>query len=351
MIALILAGGLGSRLKSITGDMPKCLVPIDGVPLIGHQLGNLKKYGINDVVILTGYGHDKIRDFCGNGERWSLNIRYVREPIPIGTAGALRQLKGQIADDALLVSGDILFDICLSRMYEAHIRTEALATVAAHPSDHPYDSNLLEVGGDGFVEKWHIRKNRQEADYFNLTNLSLQILSPEFIKEIPDNCFDLWDDALPMLIMANKKIFAYRTSEFIRDMGTPERYYKALEEYRSGLAGKRNLNNMQKAIFIDRDGVTNRHKDYITRPEQIELVDGSAEAIKIINNSEFLAICVTNQAQVGKGMCDLGALADIHKRLETLLARNGAYLDNIYFCPHDHGENCNCRQETSSFSL
>ena len=100
MIALILAGGLGSRLKSITGDMPKCLVPIDGVPLIGHQLGNLKKYGINDVVILTGYGHDKIRDFCGNGERWSLNIRYVREPIPIGTAGALRQLKGQIADDA-----------------------------------------------------------------------------------------------------------------------------------------------------------------------------------------------------------------------------------------------------------
>lgn len=354
MIAVILAGGLGLRLKSVVGDMPKCLVPFNNIPLIGHQLDNLRVNGVNNVIILTGYGHDQIRDFCGNGDKWSLNIKYVCESVPLGTAGALRQLRGRVSEDVLLVSGDIFFDFCFSRMHQAHNAMRPFATVAVHPSDHPYDANLLEIDENDFVTGWHLRKNRPDADYFNLTNLSLQILSPNFIEEIFESCFDLWDDMFPQMIKSGKKILIYRTSEYIRDIGTPERYCAALRDYELGLTRKRNFNNTQKAIFIDRDGVINHHQGYINDPNQLELIRGSAEAIKIINDSGYLVICITNQPQIAKGMCDLTTLARIHKKLETLLAKEGAYLDCIYFCPHGYGidtETCNCRKPSVGMLL
>lgn len=117
-------------------------------------------------------------------------------------------------------------------------------------------------------------------------------------------------------------------------MGTPERYYKVCQDYAAGLVRRKNLRYPQCAIFLDRDGTINKYKGYITRPEEIELEPHAAEAIRLINRSEYLAIVVTNQPVIAHGDCSLAELEQIHGRLDALLGEQGAYLDDLLFFPH-----------------
>ena len=117
-------------------------------------------------------------------------------------------------------------------------------------------------------------------------------------------------------------------------MGTPDRYYEVEEDIRNGKVKARNLKNKQKAIFLDRDGTINKYVGFLTKPEQLELLPGVAEAIRMVNKSGYLAIVVTNQPVIARGECTWEELQTIHDKMETELGKEGAYVNAVYICPH-----------------
>ena len=354
--AVIQAGGLGTRLRELTkNQIPKPLLQLDGKPMITHQIDCLKEQGITDFVIITGYLGEKLCEHFGDGSSLGVKISYIHENQPLGSAGALYYLKDMIKDDFMLIFGDVMFDIDVGRMVSFHLKNNALATLLVHPNSHPYDSDLIMSDKNGCVTGFDSKNNKRDYLYDNCVNAGIYILSPGIFKEITEPVkTDLEKDLLFPLIDSGR-IYAYRTTEYVKDAGTVDRFLAVSEDHRKGLWHNKRLSNPQKCIFIDRDGTLNKHNGLISDISQIVLEDNAAEAVRLINTSGYLAICVTNQPVVARGMCSIEEVEDIHRKMCMMLGENGAYLDDIVFCPHhpDKGypeENpeykikCSCRK-------
>ena len=393
MKVIIMAGGMGTRIQSVRSDVPKPMIEICGKPILQYQIENLKAFGLTDITIGVGHLGHVIKEYFGDGLKFGVNISYFTEDRPLGTAGSLfKMLDGKacdevhtstvIDDDFLLLCGDVIFDIDFNRFIAFHKEHKAWASLMAHPNGHPYDSSLLvtevlppsEVGGMPVnthrVTKW-MAKEDERLYYKNLVNAGLQLISPELLRETMKNFvprhpetpdkIDLDRDVLKPNIKSGK-IFAYETPEYIKDMGTPDRYYETEADIKSGKVHARNLSQKQKAIFLDRDGTINKSNGFITKPEQFELIPGVAEAIKKINKSGYLAIVITNQPVIARGDCTFEELALIHAKMETELGKEGAFIDGLYFCPHhtdkgfagerpDYKCDCACRKPKAGLFL
>ena len=333
--AVILAGGRGKRLGNLTKDIPKPLIEVGGKPVIVHQILLLRRYGIKNIWILSGYLGNKINEFIGNGAKWGVNIRYLVEKNPLGTAGAIKTLQGVIKDDFLVFSGDVILDVDLNSFLKFHKKNAATVTIAVHPTDHPFDSDLVEVKKNDQISKFHVRPHSKNLIFRNLSIASIFVLNSRIMNYIPSNLFtDLEKDILPKLLKSGERIFAYKTAEYIKDMGTPERMKMVDVDIRSGLVQKLNSKNKRKAIFLDRDGTINEDVPFLTRLEEMTLFPFTARAVKKINASEYLAIVITNQATISMGKMDEDQLNNIHKKLESELGKQGVKLDAIYYCPH-----------------
>ena len=353
MKTVIMAGGKGTRIASVRNDVPKPMISICGKPILEYQIENLKTCGLTDIILVIGYLGDKIKDYFGDGSKFDVKIEYFIEDHPLGTAGALFKMP-QLTEDFLLLCGDVIMDVDFNRFIEFHKSHKAWASLMSHPNGHPFDSSLLvteievpRVKG-GMPEDTHkvirwMAKEDERTYYKNRVNAGLEIISPELLMETKKNFIprhpetpdkiDLDRDVLKPNIKSGR-IFAYDTPEYIKDMGTPERYYEVENDIVSGKVHARNLKNKQKAIFLDRDGTINKMVGFITKPEQFELIDGAAEAIKTINKSGYLAIVVTNQPVIARGDCTFEELQTVHEKMETELGKKGAFIDAIYICPH-----------------
>ena len=261
-------------------------------------------------------------------------------------------------------------------------KNKAWASLMTHPNGHPYDSSLLvtkvlppqELGGlpvdTHCVVQW-MNKEDERSYYKNRVNAGIEIISPALLQETmrnyvprhPENPdkIDLDRDVLKPNIQSGR-IYAYDTPEYIKDMGTPDRYYEVESDILSGKVKARNLTNKQKAVFLDRDGTINQYVGFLTKPEQFELIPEVPAAIKLINKSGYLAIVVTNQPVIARGDCTWEGLQMIHDKMETELGKAGAFLDGIYVCPHHpdkgfEGERpeykvaCDCRKPGSGLIL
>lgn len=393
MKVIIMAGGMGTRIQSVRADVPKPMIEICGKPILQYQIENLKACGLTDITIGVGHLGHVIKEYFGDGSKFGVNINYFTEDRPLGTAGALfKMLDGKaceevqtttvIDDDFLLLCGDVIFDIDFNRFIEFHKTHNAWASLMAHPNGHPYDSSLLVTetlppqteGGMPVdtkrVVKW-MAKEDERIFYKNRVNAGLQLISPQLLRETmkhfvprhpetPDK-IDLDRDVLKPNIPSGK-IFAYDTPEYIKDMGTPDRYYETEADIKSGKVHARNLSGKQKAVFLDRDGTINKSNGFITKTEDFELCAGAAEAIKKINKSGYLAIVVTNQPVIARGDATFEQLQQIHDKMETELGKEGAFVDGIYFCPHhtdkgfpgerpEYKCNCNCRKPNPGLIL
>ncbi len=357
MQAVITAGGKGTRLSPITNDLiPKPLVKLGDKTLIDHLVDCLIANHIIDIIIIVGHLGEQIEAHLGDGSQKKINIRYIYEKEPLGTAGGLFYIKDLIHEEFVLLYADILMDVDLNRMLSFHKSKQAEATILVHPNSHPFDSDLVINDPNGRVLKFDYKESKRDYDYDNCVSAGIYIFEPILLKKIskPDK-LSLEKDVITGLIETGAAVFAYRSPEYVKDAGTPERLAIAEKEYETGVVKERNLSNKHKAIFIDRDGTVNVYKGMITSPDQIELLPGAAEAIKKINSSGYLAIIITNQPVVARGDCTYDLLELIHKRLITLLGREGAYIDDLRFCPHHpdrgyEGEvaalkiDCNCRK-------
>lgn len=333
MVAVIMAGGKGTRIAGLNKDIPKPMFRLCGKPVLEYAVNELVAQDIKDIVLVVGHLGHIIKDYFGDGAEFGARITYLTEEQPLGTAGALYFLKDVIKEDFLLLNGDVIFSIDFHRMMCFHKQNGGLATLLVHPNSHPYDSGLVECDGDGAVRRW-LTKEEPRHWYQNRVNAGIHVLSPQIFSMFSElRKLDLDRDVLRQLI-PNGELWAYYSTEYVKDMGTPKRYKEVQGDIESGLVHRKNLREPQRAFFLDRDGTLNVHDGYITHPEQIKLLPGVAEAVRLINSSGFLAIVVTNQPVIARGDCTLADLQEIHNALETQLGEQGAYLDAIYFCPH-----------------
>ena len=334
MKTVIMAGGKGTRISSIASDIPKPMIRIGDKPVLELEIESLKRQGLKDFIITISHLGNVITDYFKDGSEFGVNIEYYNEEKPLGNAGALFQLKDKLDDDFLLINGDVLFDIDVNRFIEYHKANKGLVTLLTHPNNHPYDSGLIITDSDKKVIKWLTKEDPRPDYYKNRVNAGIHILSPEVLNQkIDKEKIDLDRDVLKPLCGTGKMI-AYDSSEYVKDMGTPERYAEVCKDYLSGKVNRRSLSHKQKAVFLDRDGTINHYVGFLRTPEQFELNPGAAEAIKTINHSEYLCIVVTNQPVIARGEVTYEGLETIHNKMETLLGKEGAYIDGLYFCPH-----------------
>lgn len=372
MKVVIMAGGKGTRIASIRADVPKPLIEICGKPILQWQIENLKDCGLTDITLVIGYLGEKIKEFFGDGKRFGVSISYFIEERPLGTAGALFRMK--FNEDFLLMCGDVMINIDFNRFIQFHKEHSSWASLISHPNGHPYDSSILvtdflSVSPNVAPQTTHkviswVAKEDKHGYYENRVNAGIEIISPQLLQAVKERYaslrqtlperIDLDRDVLRPNIITGK-IFAYDTPEYIKDMGTPERFVETEIDINEGIIYSRNLKNKQKAIFLDRDGTINKHIGFLTKPEEMILIPGAAEAIKLINRSGYLAIIISNQPVIARGECTFNELKIIHNKLETLLGNEGAFVDAIYYCPHHpdkgyRGEraelkfNCDCRK-------
>ena len=358
MQAVIMAGGKGTRLRSITNDeIPKPMALIAGKPILLWQMEQLQKQGITDIILIIGHLGNKIQEYFHDGQQFGLHISYIRETMPLGTAGSLSLLPPLLTGDSFfLIFGDVLFDMDLGRMARFHREKHACATLFIHPNTHPFDSDLVLCNKDGRLTGFDSKNNRRDYWYHNCVNAGFYLMEKEICSRVPqDTKMDLEKELLFGLIKEGAAVYGYRSPEYIKDVGTVERILKADEELLSGFASDRNLRNKQKAIFLDRDGTINRKNGLVYQDDQLELEDCVVQAVRQINSSGYLAIVITNQPVVARGLCSMEDVERIHSKLETLLGREGAYLDEICFCPHhpdkgypeenpDYKIPCRCRK-------
>ncbi len=342
MKTVIMAGGKGTRISSVARDIPKPMIKIDGVPVLEREIECLKSQGLTDIIITVSHLGQIIIDYFGDGSKISpatgkpfgVNIEYYFEEQPLGNAGALFKIKDKLSDDFLLLNADAVFDIDFIRFIDYHKEKGGLVTLFTHPNGHPYDSGLIVSDGNGAVLKWLAKEDERPAYYKNRVNAGLHVVSKKILDaEIVAPKIDL-DRQLLKPLAGTGKMFVYDSPEYVKDMGTPDRYESVCRDFALGTVKAKNLINKQKAIFLDRDGTINEYVGFLKSPDAFRLLDGVSEAIKKINSSGYLAIVITNQPVIARGEVTFAGLEEIHDKLETLLGREGAYLDAIYFCPH-----------------
>lgn len=356
--AVIAAGGFGTRLASEYPGIPKALVPVLGKPLLQRQLESLKENCIDEIFITLGYQAGAIQEFLAS-MNFGIDIRCHVEKEPLGTAGALYFLKDRINEDFFFCMGDILFDIDLKRLSAFHNAKNALATLVVHPNSHPYDSDIVVMDNDNKVTGLISKKGSRPELYSNLVNAGVYVFSPLLLQRFtkPEK-LDLEKEVIAPMIASNVAVYGYRTTEYLKDAGTPDRIRQVENELSSGTVAAKNLKNRQKAVFLDRDGTINRHRGLISHHRGIELEKHAAEAVRMINRSRYLAIVVTNQPVIARNLCDFEDLNKIHQKIEVLLGNEGAYLDDIFFCPHhpdwgypeerkEYKLQCSCRKPST----
>ena len=251
-----------------------------------------------------------------------------------------------LKEDFLLLNADAVFDVDFNRMVKCHRQKGALVTLFTHPNSHPYDSGLIIADKSGEVKQWLTKEESRPKYYKNRVNAGLHVISPKTLemsgidkssigKEKDGKIVKVdLDRQILKPLCSTGKMFCYDSPEYVKDMGTPERFHQVEEDFKAGRVAAKNLSNKQKAVFLDRDGTINKYVGFLRNIDDFELIDGVAEAVKKINVSGYLAIVVTNQPVIARGEVIFVQLEEIHNKMETELGLEGAYLDAIYYCPH-----------------
>lgn len=355
MIAILQAGGAGTRLKAISGNLPKPMVPIGGKPILEHEINNLVENGITELYIVISKKGKAIPDYFGDGSRFGAHIHYLMEQEPLGTGGAFALLHDVIQGDFIFCFADLMFNISWKKFIAFHEQSGAAITAFAHPNSHPFDSDIFVTDQNGFIERIELKNTERLTPYENLTNAGLYVAKKEIADFVIDPDKIDFEKVVLQHFINEKKANVYRSSEYVKDCGTPERYDAVGQDYTNGIIAQKSLEHPQKCIFLDRDGTINQYDGYVDRLDQMKLIPGAANAIRAINRSPYLAICVTNQPIVARGAITEDELRTINHKMEDLLGNESAYLDALYYCPHhpdkgfpgervEYKIDCDCRK-------
>jgi D,D-heptose 1,7-bisphosphate phosphatase len=354
--AVILAGGKGTRLKSILNGLPKPLVNIAGIPLLERQIKHLIANQIQKIFVLVNHKSHVIEKFIID-KKFDISIEILDDgDKPLGTAGSVLNIIDNFSENFLVVYGDTLFNVDIKKFSDFHFdKNKNGISIFTHPNDHPYDSDIVEVFNDNVLQI-HPYPHPQEFYKANLVNAALYIVNKSSLKEysfdneLTDFAKDVFTDDVIL-----KKLKSYKSFEYIKDCGTPDRVAKVEKHIKSKIFQNSIINKNQKVIYLDRDGTLIKNVDHLKSIAEIEIFDETFSAIKKINDKGDRAVVITNQPVISRGDLTEKGLKDIHDYIEWQLGKKNVFIDEIYYCPHhpDKGFNgevpelkfdCDCRK-------
>lgn len=233
MKALVLAAGEGTRLRPLTLDRPKPMLPVAGRPLLEHLVALLAAHGMREIAINLHYRPEAIVDHFGDGSRFGVRITYSREPRLLGSAGAARQLDWFLDDPFLVLYGDVLTDVDLSSLVDAHRRFGGVGTIALTEADDPTRSGIVQMEGGGRVTSFVEKPATDE--FGRLANSGIYVLDRASIDHVPSGRpFDFGTDLFPALLSAGAALYGVPVPGYVLDVGSPDRYRRAESDLLAG---------------------------------------------------------------------------------------------------------------------
>lgn len=234
MQAIILAGGNGTRLRPLTQELPKPMVPVLNKPLMEYTVELLKKYGIQEIGVTLKFLPQHIKNYFGSGEKWESKITYFEEDTPLGTAGSVKAAENFIQDTFLVISGDALTNIDISKILTYHKSINADVTIVLSKQENPLEYGVVLTDTDGRITSFS-EKPQWENVVTNTVNTGIYIIEKKVLEKIPANkMFDFSNDLFPLLLKENANMYGYITEDYWSDLGTPEAYLKAQADLLSG---------------------------------------------------------------------------------------------------------------------
>jgi mannose-1-phosphate guanylyltransferase/phosphomannomutase len=227
MQAIILAGGAGTRLRPLTSNIPKPLVPVGDIPIMEHMIRLLKRYSIKDIIICLGYMSEKIEEYFGDGSRYGVKLTYSYEQTPLGPAGAVRHARELISGRFIVAASDLLTDIKLSNFVAEHQRRGTIASIALTRSESPTAFGIVFVNDDGYITRF-LEKPAWGEVFSDIINAGIYVLEPEILDLIPEGVeYDFSKDLFPKMAAENKELYGYTIDSYWLDIGTPQKYLDA----------------------------------------------------------------------------------------------------------------------------
>ncbi len=329
--AVILAGGLGKRLRPLTYTTPKPMIPIHGKPFLAYIIELLKANGITEVVLLVGYLHEQIEGYFGDGKKFGITILYSQSPVEADTGTRIMQASALLKKNFLLLYGDNYWPFQLSALTQwyKNMKTKAVVTVY-HNADHATRNNMLVENG---LVKVYDRSRQKE--HLNGVDIGFFILDKNILKNLPRRNFSFEEVVLPKLI-AEKQLAGFLTDHKYYGLSTPERIPAIQEYFRP-----------KKTIFLDRDGVINKRPpkaEYISRWSKFVFLPRVREALALLAQKGYDIYIVTNQAGIARKKMTKKQVDGIHNHLTKELKKAGVVLADIAVCPHGWDEKCFCRK-------
>jgi D-glycero-D-manno-heptose 1,7-bisphosphate phosphatase len=330
--AVILAGGLGTRLGDLTKSVPKPMVLVNERPFLEYLIELLKENGIEEIVLLLGYLSDVISDHFGDGSAFGIKITYSMGAVEDDTGARIRNAKDLLDDVFLLMYCDNYWPLNLEKLLAFRDQLEVLATVTVYTNKDNFTRNNMLVDEDGFVVTYD--RSRTDPD-LNGVDIGYFLMDKKIVDMMPEENFNIADVTIPQLVEM-RQLRGYRTDHRYYSIGYPERIPITEEFLRP-----------KKVIFLDRDGVINEKApkaDYVKTWDEFRFLPGVLDAIRTLTEHGYDIYLISNQAGIARGMMTEDDLSTIHANMQTEIEANGGRIAGIYYCPHGWDDNCECRK-------
>ena len=341
--AVITLGGKGTRLKNVTSGTPKPLWPLIGIHTLERCVKVLKEQGLKKFIWIINYKSGLfLQEAKLLEDKYKINIYIYNEKIPLGEAGSILEIIELLPDNFLFINGDIIFDIDINRFFEFHLFNKSDISFITHLTTHPEDSDCISETSSLRINKYKFKNEKTEIEKFYLGNAGIALIKKEaaiFVKKITLNknkIFSLFKDFIILAHQNGLKVFSYNTSEYIKDMGTPDRLKKVIDDIKSLVVSNNSYRNIQTALFLDRDNTLIKCDEgsYITSMDQLDLYESRIKKISKLAENFNLVILVTNQPQIAMGKVSYQKVIDINTKLILMCKKKGLYISSFYICPH-----------------
>ena len=331
--AVIIAGGLGTRLSSISQDKPKILMSIGNTTILDIQLEQIAKSGFKKVTFLLGNGANHIIQTLEKKKKvnnFSLEIDWIVESKILGTGGSIVHALDRLDPIFLVLYGDLVINLDFAELAQKFQESSATFACLVHPTNHMFDSDILQVDRNYKIKSVRFKGTKFSFPIRNLANTGVYFFTKKAFKDFHGKKLDLDQDIIPTLINRGETGVALRHNGFIKDVGTVAR----IEEVNKKLSMAKYLDRPRPVLFLDRDGVINRHVGNITKSTQIYVFPAISALIKRFNEAGYLVLVVTNQPVLSRGELTSDGLDQIHASIDEQLTEHGAYIDDYFICPH-----------------
>lgn len=329
--AVILAGGLGTRLRPYTYEHPKPMIMVEGVPFLERILRQVFSWGIEEAVLLLGYKAEEIQDYLGDGNFLGGRISYHVTPVEYDTGARIRSAREMLEDEFILLYCDNYCPLDLSKAYLQFLESNALVQVTAYANKDGYTRNNL-LHENGMVLSYD---KKRVAKNLNAVDIGYSFVRKRILEDLPEgNCN--FEASLYPKLAENGEMGCFVTEHRYYSIGSWERMELTKEFF-----------HPKKVIFLDRDGTLNERPSqacYVEKPEEFRWIPGAREAVKLLKDHGYRIYLITNQPGIARGNLTTDTLDAIHEKMQTDLRLIGTEIDDIYMCPHGWDEGCDCRK-------